>query len=106
MLDGEFSQQNPTVEEFSTKELVNALDRRLQNLDTILTNLTQYFLERRNNNYERQRRNEVNPLRNFRPHRIQLFQDEDSNEDDERPTTPKNNQRPRQNDYRVKIKIP
>ncbi|PON35433.1 hypothetical protein PanWU01x14_336270 [Parasponia andersonii] len=106
MLDGESSQQNLTVKEFATKESVNALDRRLQSLDTILINLTQHLLGRRNNNYERQRRDEVDPLGNFRRHRNQLFQDEDSSENDEGLATAQNIQRPRQNDYRMKIKIP
>ncbi|PON56131.1 hypothetical protein PanWU01x14_183400 [Parasponia andersonii] len=105
MLDGESSQQNPVVEEFATKESVGILDRKLQNLETILTNLTQHFLGGRNNNYEQRRHDEVDPLGNFRRHRNQLFQDEDSSEYDERPAIPENNQGPRQNDYRMKIEI-
>ncbi|PON71427.1 hypothetical protein PanWU01x14_072240, partial [Parasponia andersonii] len=105
MSNGESSQQNPAVEEFATKESVGALDRRLQNLETILTNLTQHFLGGRNNNYEQRRRDEVDPLRNFRRHRNQLFQDEDFSEDDKGPAMPENNQGPRQNDYRMKIEI-
>ncbi|PON37799.1 hypothetical protein PanWU01x14_317570 [Parasponia andersonii] len=69
MSDRESSQQNPAVEEFATKESIGALDRRLQNLETMLMNLTQHFLRRRNNNYEQRRRDEVDPLENFRRHR-------------------------------------
>ncbi|PON41522.1 hypothetical protein PanWU01x14_288760 [Parasponia andersonii] len=72
MSDGESNQQNPAVAEFVTKESVCALDRRLQNLETMLTNLTQYFLGGQNNNYEQRRRDEVDSLRNFRRHRNQL----------------------------------
>ena len=53
MLDGESSQQNPAVEEFATKESIDAFDGRLQNLETMLTNLTRHFLEGRNKDYER-----------------------------------------------------
>ncbi|PON79374.1 hypothetical protein PanWU01x14_011090 [Parasponia andersonii] len=95
MSDGESSQQNLAVEEFAKKESVGTLDRRLQNLKIMLTNLTQHFLGGRNNNYEQRRRDEVDPLGNFRQHRNQLFQDEDSSEDDEGPTMPENNQGPR-----------
>ncbi|PON32078.1 hypothetical protein PanWU01x14_364530 [Parasponia andersonii] len=106
MSNGESSQQNPAVEEFTTKESVGALDRRLQNVETMLTNLTQHFLGGRNNNYEQRRHDEVDPLGNFKRHRNQLFQDEDSIEDDEGPAMPKNNQGSQQNDYRMKIEIP
>ncbi|PON45237.1 hypothetical protein PanWU01x14_260670 [Parasponia andersonii] len=95
MSDGESSQQNLIVEEFAIKESVGALNRRLQNLETMLTNLTQHFLGRQNNNYEQRKHDEVDPLRNFRRHRNQLFQDEDSSEGDEGPSMPKNNQGPR-----------
>ncbi|PON39153.1 hypothetical protein PanWU01x14_307230 [Parasponia andersonii] len=65
MSDGESSQQNPAVEEFATKESVCALDKRLQNLEIMLTNFTQHFLGGRNNNYEQRTRNEVDLLGNF-----------------------------------------
>ncbi|PON42167.1 hypothetical protein PanWU01x14_284070 [Parasponia andersonii] len=39
-------------------------------------------------------------------HRNQLFQDEDSSEDDEGPAMPQNNQGSQQNDYCMKIEIP
>lgn len=106
-------ESNQAMGTFATRESVVALETRLQNLEVMLTNLTQYFRGGQNNNFQQQRRVEVGaeprqpniPQGNFRLHRIQLF-NEDSSEDDEGPVPPENNQGPRQIDYRMKIEIP
>ncbi|KAK9182990.1 hypothetical protein WN944_026138 [Citrus x changshan-huyou] len=76
-------ESNQAMGTFATKESVVALETRLQNLEVMLTNLTQHFLDFTN----------------------QLF-NEDSSEDDKGPVPPENNQGPRQIDYQMKIEIP
>lgn len=40
---------------FATKESVDALERILHNLEAMLMNLTQHFLDKQNNNFQQQR---------------------------------------------------
>ena len=99
MSNWESSQQNSR---FATQESVDALNGRLQNLEAMIAQL----LGRWNNNNWQQEHDEAQPDQNFRLHRNWLFQNEDSNEDDEEPIPPENNQWPWQNDYHMKIEIP
>jgi len=84
---------------FATQESVDDLSDRLQNLEAMITQL----LGRRNNINRQQGRDDD---QNFRQHRNRFVDNEDSNEDEEEPIISENNQRPRQNDYRMKIEIP
>ena len=83
MLDEE---SNQAIGTFTTRESIVALETRLQNLEVMLTNLTQHFLGGQNSNFQKQRRVEVGveprqpniPQGNFKLHRNQLFKEDSS----------------------------
>ncbi|KAK9178420.1 hypothetical protein WN943_027610 [Citrus x changshan-huyou] len=64
-------ESNPAMGTFVTRELMVALETRLQNLEVMLTNLTQHFLRGQNNNFQQQRRVDIGAENNIpRQHNI------------------------------------
>lgn len=87
-------------------------EERLQNMETLLTTVTQQFqriLDQENNNIQPEadlHRQPNHPRGNDRGPRNQFIRDEDSSDDDEPPIVSENNYGHQRGDYRMKIEIP